>query len=511
MRKLIWMLTLIFLLTGCAALAESKTVYLPDQSITIRVYGSAVVERTPNTVVYSMTSTNPDVTQGAAGGKISSDRTGKATITLKEYDQDTDTYYVSKVKVTVLPRLSDIDYYWDQSANSETFTQYKSLNGYRFPVGLEFSYRIVYSYKGEERPVTYRSSDAQVASIDENGWVTALSAGTTVLEAYCPSLDTGVTHLITVYSANIGGNMWSSFLPEDPGATAKVYAEPSTASKVLFTFNRNTKAADGRDLNIHFLAKAEHWCKITCQLGTGWVSNEYFKFPQGDLYESPSLEEGEKVDGMPTDEVYKTFEVGDTVYGNNSESWIYKKMDRASDILVRLEYNEPVTVLAQNGGWLKVRHGSTVGYMSLHAVSTQPGTNAPSREISFPCTMYVYCGTDLDMAFFAHPGWNRICKLPSGTPVTALAYIQREYHDYIQVEVDGQIGYINERYLTEIDVNAPATEEEPPLTVNDVLKILQLAAGWSVSLDRERLDVNLDGALTLQDALLILRSVPTAY
>jgi len=340
MRKLIWMLTLIFLLTGCAAPAESKTVYLPDQSITIRVYGSAVVERTPNTVVYSMTSTNPDVTQGAAGGKISSDRTGKATITLKEYDQDTDTYYVSKVKVTVLPRLSDIDYYWDQSANSETFTQYKSLNGYRFPVGLEFSYRIVYSYEGEERPVTYRSSDAQVASIDENGWVTALSAGTTVLEAYCPSLDTGVTHFITVYSANVGGNMWSSFLPEDPGATAKVYAEPSTASKVLFTFNRNTKAADGRDLNIHFLAKAEHWCKITCQLGTGWVSNEYFKFPQGDLYESPSLEEGEKVDGMPTDEVYKTFEVGDTVYGNNSESWIYKKMDRASDILVRLEYTK---------------------------------------------------------------------------------------------------------------------------------------------------------------------------
>lgn len=508
MRKLIWTLTLVFLLTRCAALAESKTVYLPDQSITVRVYGNAVVERTPNTVVYSMTSPdNHDMIWLASGGVISGDRTGKTTATLTEYDQEADVYYVTKVKVTVLPRLSDIDYYWDQSANSEAFTQYNALNGSQFPVGLEFSYRIIYTYEGVERPVTYRSSNPGVASIDENGWVTALSAGTTVLEAYCPELETGTTTFITVYSANTGGSMYSTFQPEDPGATAKVYAEPSTASRVLFTFDRNTKAPDGRDLIINFLAKEEYWCKITCQLGTGWVSNEYFDFSQGKTYESPSLEEGEKVEGMPTDETYRTFAIGSTVYGTNSEAWIYKKPDPASDILVRLEYNDPVTVLEQSGSWLKVRHGSTVGYMALHIVSTQPGDKAPAREIEFPCTMYVYCSTDLDMALFAQPGWNILRMLPCGTPVTALAYIQREHYDFIQVEVEGQTGYINERYVTQIDPSAPEAEEEPQPTVHDAMKILQLAAGWSVSVDRERMDVNLDGALTVQDALLILHSI----
>ena len=508
MRKLIWMLTLVLLLMGCGALAESETVYLPDQSITVRVYGEAAVERTPNTVVYSMTSPdNHDMIWLASGGVISGDRTGKTTATLTEYDQDTDTYYVTKVKVTVLPRLSEIDYNWDQSANSEAFTQYKNLNGYLFPVGMEFSYRIVYTYDGEERPVTYRSSNPEVASIDENGWVTALSAGTTVLEVYCPELETGITTFITVYSANTGGSMWSFFQPEDPGATAKVYAEPSTASRALFTFDRYTKAADGSDLIISFLAKEEHWCKITCQLGTGWISNEYFDFSQGNTYESPSLEEGEKVEGMPTDEAYKTFADGSTVYGTSSESWIYKKPDRASDILVRLEYNAPVTVLEQDGSWLKVRYGSTVGYMRLHTVSTQPGEKTPAREIAFPCTMYVYCDTDLDMALFAQPGWNILRMLPCGTPVTALAYIQREHYDYIQVEVDGQTGYINERYLTAIDPNAPETEDPTPLTVQDAMRILQRAAGWSVSIDRERLDVNLDGSLTVKDALLILHTI----
>lgn len=505
MRKLLRLLPLVFLLTICTALAKARTVYLPDQSITVRVYGSVVVERTPNTVVYSMTSTNPDLTQGAAGGRISSDRTGEATITLTEYDQDTETYYVTKVKVTVLPRLSEIDYNWDQSANSEAFIQYTNLNGNYFPVGTEFSYRIVYTYDGEERPVTYRSSNPEVATIDENGWVTALSAGTTVLEVYCPELETGITTFITIYSANTGGYMYSTFQPEDPGATATVYAEPNTASKVLFTFNSNTKAPDGRDLNFHFLAKEEHWCKITCQLGTGWVSNEYFHFKQGEAYEAPSLKEGEKVEGMPTDEVYKTFEIGDTVYANNNEAWIYKKQDPASDILVRLEYNEPVTVLAQDGSWVKVRCGSTVGYMRLYTVSTQSGEREPAREVTFPCTMYVYGIPGSEMNVYSLSGNGIVCRLPYGTPVTAVAYIQGDVYDYIQVEVDGQTGKILERYVTQIDPNNAKTEEEQPLTVYDALKILQQAAGWSVSLDPEQMDVDLDGVLTLQDALLILQ------
>ena len=508
MRKLFWILILFFLLTSCIAMAESKTVYLPDQSVTVRVYGTVVVERTPNTVVYSITSpSDHDIVWLYTGGQISGDRPGKATVTLTEYEQDTDTYYVTKVNVTVLPRLSEIDHTWDKSANSEAFHRYSALNGYLFPVGLEFSYRIVYSYAGVEYPVTFRSSNPHVASIDQNGWVTCLSAGTTVLEAYCPELETGTTTSITVYSANTGGNMWGAFQPADPGATAKVYAEPTTASKLLFTFNGNTKAPDGRDLIISFLAKEEYWCKITCELGTGWVSNEYFNFSQGNPYESPRLEEGEKIEGMPTDETYKTFEIGSTVYANKSEAWIYKKQDPASDILVRLEYNEPLTVLAQSDSWLKVRYGSTVGYIKLHAVSTQPGEKAPAREVSFPCTMYVFCSSELDMALFAQPGWSVLRYLPSGTPVTALAYIQGDHYDFIQVEVDGQTGYINERYVTEINPNASEENPEPPLNLQDALTVLQLTAGWSISIDQKRLDANLDGKVDLQDALLLLHSL----
>jgi len=148
-RLLIALLAVMLLLGGMAALAESKTVYLPDQSVTVRVYGTATVERTPNTVVRSFIS-DRTVAWTSFTGVVSGDIPGDTVATLTEYDQDTDTYYVTKVNVTVLPLDKKLDIRWDQSANSEAFRHYDLLNGSNYPVGMEFSYRHVFTYDGEE-------------------------------------------------------------------------------------------------------------------------------------------------------------------------------------------------------------------------------------------------------------------------------------------------------------------------------------------------------------------------
>lgn len=447
MRKLlISLLAALLLLGGMTALAESKTVYLPDQSVTVRVYGTATVERTPNTVVRSFIS-DRTVAWTNFSGVVSGDIPGNTVATLTEYDQDTDTYYVTKVNVTVLPLDKKLDIRWDQSANSEAFRHYDLLNGSNYPVGMEFSYRHVFTYDGEELPVTYSSTNPAVASIDQNGWVTLKSAGVATLEARSDAFNTGSTCFVAVYSSNTGGGIWGAYDPEDPATVATVYAEPDTSSRVLFTFERNTQLDDGySDLIYHVLAKEEGWCKITCQLGTGWMKTDGMDFLDGKTYESPALKEGESVSGMPSDEVYRTFAIGGTVYANDSESWIYPKPDRATEVLVRLPLNAAVTVLSQEKEWLRVRYGDTTGYITIHAVSYKQREET-IREIDFPCTMYVYSVLD-GMAMFAEPGRGKICEVPTAAAVTAVGI--SENGKYIKAEYNGFTGYIPERYLTAI-------------------------------------------------------------
>ena len=457
MRKL-WlvMLSLALVLCMASALAEPTTVNLPDQNITVRVYGNAAVERRPNTVVRSFIS-DRTVAWTAAGGVVSGDIAGTTVATLTEYDQDTDTYYVTKVNITVLPRDPDFDREWDKSANSEAFEQYRILNGYNFPVGAEFSYKMSYTYKGEKLAVTYRSSNPEVATIDSNGWVKAVGAGTTIIEARCPEMNDGITTHITVYSSNTGGSIWGAYDPEDPATVATVYAQPDTSSKQLFTFDRNTQMDNGyADLHINIIAKKEGWVRITCQLGTGWMTSDGFRFIEGKMYESPKLEEGESVSGMPDDETYRTFSVGSTLYANDAESWIYKEADKASTILVRLKLNDTVTVLAQDGSWLKVSHDGTTGYMKLHGLSATKRETV-KRELTFPCTMYVYVLLD-DMTAFAGPGTGGgVFSVPANAEVRAVGF--SDDGKYIKIEYGGMTGYMNERYLTSIK---PANVATPP-------------------------------------------------
>ena len=101
MRKLMLVLTTLALLLCMAfASAETTTVNLPDQNITVRGYDSAVVQRRPNTVVRSFIS-DRTVAWTNHAGIVSGDTPGTTVATLTEYDQDTDTYYVTKVNITV--------------------------------------------------------------------------------------------------------------------------------------------------------------------------------------------------------------------------------------------------------------------------------------------------------------------------------------------------------------------------------------------------------------------------
>ena len=55
-----------------------------------------------------------------------------------------------------------------------------------------------------------------------------------------------------------------------------------------------------------------------------------------------------------------------------------------------------------------------------------------------------------DMALWKNPGSIKIDEIPRNTKVTALGVEQKATKFYIQVEVNGKTGYMDERYLTSI-------------------------------------------------------------
>ncbi len=458
MKKLFATLLLMLLALFCLpALAETQVVTLPDQSVTLRVYGSTAVERTPGTVIRSFTSDRV-VAYTSPAGIVSGDRSGSTTAVLKEYDGEKDILYVTNVNVTVLPLDKTVDYKWDQSANSSALQQYVKLNGYIFPVGMKYSFRMVYTVDGVEVPVTYSSSNPAVASIDKNGMVTMKSAGTATLSAYCDGKQTGTTLPLSVYSSNTGGGMWGYYKPEDPGVPTKVYAKPDKSSKVLYTIQRDHVLDNGTaDLVLHTLEKGEEWCKVTCQLGTGYIPTSELRFPSNKMYDAPALKEGEQVAEQPADTAFRTYSVGGTVYANTGEPDLYAKPDKASTKLLTIPVNDPMTVLGEEGSFLKVKYQGKTGYITLHSVSSRPAEATNKRELNLPATMYV-CAL-LDMPLFSQPsarGYS--AEYPSGTAVWALEKCNEQW---VKVQVDGKTGYMLLDYLTSVK---PSQSSEAQLT-----------------------------------------------
>jgi len=452
-KKIVLLAVVVLALLFSVAAAASKTVYLPDQYLSAQKYGSQLCKRQPNTVVYSLTADGKAHWGNVAGG-WSNDEVGEMKATLKEYDPATDTMYVTRLHITTKPIDKQFEFHWDQSLNSETFQYYKNSNGDQFPVGMNFSFKHTATYGDRELEVVYSSNNTSVATIDQNGWVTLVGPGTVNLEARCPEMETGNTTFLTVYSENTGGKMWAEYTPKDPAATCKVYAEPSTSSKVLFTFNDDTKIED-QELLINFLAKRDGWLKITCQLGIGWVEDNNFHFYDGGIYESPALQEGETITGMPTEEVYSNYQVGSTLYASSAYgTTLYKKADKASDKVMDLPLNTPMTLLGREDSFLedsflKVKCEGKTGYVLYYEVKVTPVEVTFDRDLTFPCTMYVYTSIE-DMALWKNPGSIKIDEIPRNTKVTALGVEQKATKFYIMVEVNGKTGYMDERYLTSI-------------------------------------------------------------
>lgn len=450
MRKQLIALSLVLMLVlfCLPAHAETQVVNLPDQSVTVRVYGSATVERTPDTVIRSFTS-DRNVAWTYPSGAVSGDKSGTTTAVLKEYDGEKDILYVTNVNITVLPLDKTVDYQRDQSANSTALQQYVTLNGHIFPVGMKYSFRMNYTVDGKSVPVTYSSSNPEVASIDQSGMVTMKAAGTTLLSAYCDAKQTGMTLPITVYSSNTGGSMWGYYEPEDPGTTTKVYAKPDKSSKVLYTISRyNVLDQDGDevDLILHTLEKGEEWCKVTSQLGTGYIPTGELSFSSNKMYDAPTLKEGEQVAEQPEDETFRTYAVGGTVYANTGEPDLYAKPDKLSTKLLTIPVNDPMTVLGEEGSFLKVKYQGKTGYITLHSVSSKPAEAEDERELNLPATMYV-CSS-LDLPLFSEPvARGRIAEYAPGTPVWV---VEKHNEQWAKVQVDGKTGYMLLDYLTSI-------------------------------------------------------------
>ncbi|MBP3409506.1 MAG: Ig-like domain-containing protein, partial [Clostridia bacterium] len=150
-------------ITGVDLVVKEKTLYINDLGYTESVHiGASVVGSGLNEGSMTYTSSNPDVAEVTADGLVTAKRPGTATITAAAFNGKS-----AKATITVAKLSSTLGF----AKTEERMTEQKTLQ--LTPI---FD-------AGTSAPVSYQSSDASIASVDENGLITALKPGDVTINA----------------------------------------------------------------------------------------------------------------------------------------------------------------------------------------------------------------------------------------------------------------------------------------------------------------------------------------
>lgn len=438
-RKFVSLLLLtaaLCLLLTASALA-STIVQLPDQHITVEMWKGSSVQRTPGTEITSFERDQDNMVYTTGVGGINGDKVGTAKLFLEEYDTANDIYYRTDVYVTVLPIDKTIDIVWDRSGNTQQQMDWVQAYGNVFAVGEQFSVKTTFTRDGVSLPVEYASNRTDVVTVDSNGLVTMVGAGTAIVTARIQGGVASSSHYFLIHDGQPGENASAVYSPADPSERLLVYRQPDTASEVMTSIGR------WEIDHFYVLSKGAQWTRVSCNGYIGYVLSEKITF---------SREDEPVRDPIPV------------------PCLMYVQASTLGTIELRAEANFRGTVLGKYrtdtvvyatkivDKFVKVTVDGKTGYMPLAFLSMiepehplgDPGSLSPT----YPMKVQTPGGAALHLWNQPASGYDSLGEYPNGT-VVQVDY--ERFGDFAKVFIDGKTGYMEHRYLVAVE-----TEGETP-------------------------------------------------
>lgn len=424
------------LLLTASALA-STVVRLPDQHLTVEMWKGSSVQRTPGTEITRFERDQDNIVYTTGVGGVNGDKVGEAKLFLEEYDTANDIYYQTDIYVTVLPIDRTIDVVWDRSGNTQEQLDWVQAYGNVFAVGEQFSVRTTFTRDGVSLPVTYASNRNDVVTVDDNGLVTMVGAGTAIVTARMQGGAASSSHYFLVHDGQPGENASAVYAPADPSERLLVYRQPDTASEVMTSIGR------WEIDHFYVLSRGEQWTRVSCNGYIGYVLSDRITFTRED----------EPVrDPIPV------------------PCLMYVQASTLGTIELRAEANFRSTVLGKYrtdtvvyatkivDTFAKVTVDGKTGYMPLAFLSMiepehplgDPGALSPT----YPMQVQTHDGAALHLWNQPASGYDSLGEYPNGT-VVQVDY--ERFGDFVKVFVDGKTGYMELRYLAAVE----AGEETP--------------------------------------------------
>ncbi|MGN0367368.1 MAG: Ig-like domain-containing protein [Wujia sp.] len=141
---------------------------------TMQITATLSPETTTNKKAYFTSSDSRVATVDSTTGKVTAVGQGTAVITCIPEDAKTNPDNIVKATVTVNVT---------QRANTVAVTNANGSNSQKVAVGQQITYKATVAPSNVDKAVTWTTSDASVATVDENGVITGMSKGTATITA----------------------------------------------------------------------------------------------------------------------------------------------------------------------------------------------------------------------------------------------------------------------------------------------------------------------------------------
>lgn len=388
-------------------------------------------------------------------GEMSGDKVGKATLTLIEYDTDADVTYRSSIHVTVVPMDKQLDWVRDRSANSAALEDWVRRTGNAFQVGTQYSMKTICTLDGVAQKVVYSSNRPSVATVDQNGMVTMVGAGTACITMRCEGTDQAMADYLIVYSEKVGDQIAGGFEPEDKGRRVNMYKSADTGSAVLKTLGYGDELR-----SFYIFSRGTTWCRVSFEGVTGYILTSDIHFYDNNGLEPtpPATPPGTEPATQPP--VSGTGRRMVVATGNTGKLNLREKPDKGSAKLGQYKNGEIVTAYEQTGEWTHVVTGSKTGYMMTRFLKTADDTapttgGTPEKPTGDVVELVVRTANRGKLNLRAEPssGAKALGRYKYGTPMSAILVSA----DWAFVTVEGAQGYMQRKHL------APA-EDKPQET-----------------------------------------------
>lgn len=153
---------------------------------------------------------------------------------------------------------------------------------------------------------------------------------------------------------------------------------PNITSKVIAEIDATKQ--------LNQIAEMNNWVKVTDGAITGWISkvklSQKQETPEVEMPQEQKQEETPKTEEQPQEEKTTETNINKTGRVNVETAKVREKPDSSATVVDFLDYNDEVTISAEEGEWYKVTSGNISGYVNkrLITVSVSSRSLTENRE-----------------------------------------------------------------------------------------------------------------------------------